>query len=76
MKVKKLEWYQMQSQFSIIWRSHIKFTECGYTIWIERESGKTKVSSIDRQQLLFNSIEEAKLWCQNNFNEFINFYLQ
>lgn len=63
-KIKKLEWVQLQSQFSIIWRSYLNFTDVGYSIWIDRETGKTKVSSIDRQHFLFNSIDEAKEWCQ------------
>ena len=43
--------------------------EGGYYIWFERLDGKYKVSDLKRNHHLFDKIDEAKVWVQDDFNK-------
>jgi hypothetical protein len=76
MKIKPLNWVKMESQFSTGWYAKIEGSAIGYYIWVERETGKTKASLLDRQHKYFNSVDEAKNWCQKDFEKIIENFIE
>lgn len=71
MNIKKLTWNKVESQFQFYSVSEIAKFPLQYTIWVDRETGRTKVHGLDRKHTWHNSVEEAKEWCQQNFEEII-----
>lgn len=43
--------------------------EGGYCIWFDRLASKYKVSDLKRNHHLFDKIDEAKVWVQDDFNK-------
>lgn len=75
-KIKPIVWNHHDSQFGKVWISDLPNMDCRYSIWIERDTGRTKVSAINRQHHYFNSIDDAKDWCQKDFEKIINNLIQ
>ena len=71
-KIKPLVWITHDSQFGKVWISDLPNMDCRYSIWIDRDTGRTIISAINRQHRYFNSIDEAKDWCQKDFEKIIN----
>lgn len=64
-----LIWDVWEGQFGNNWISIIEGWSTNYCIWIDRESGKTKVSGLDRKHTNHPSVQDAKVWCQKDFTE-------
>lgn len=75
MKVKELVFDAWEGHFGHSWICHIEGFDTNYSIWIDRETGKTKVSGLDRKKTEHNSVQEAKDWCQQDFEAKVNFLL-
>lgn len=73
--VKKISWQLYQSQFGQFQRAYLPSIGSSYTIWVDLNSGVTKCTAINNDRHEFNSIDEAKEWCQNNFEKIINEFL-
>ncbi len=63
-----LEWVNLEGHFGQGWISIIEGWSTNYAIWIDRNTGKTKVSGLDRKHSEHNSVDDAKRWCQHDFN--------
>jgi len=70
-KVKKLNWVILEGQFGNHWLASIQGIDARYCIWVERDTGKTKMASIDRKNHYFNNIDEAKEWCQKHYENLV-----
>lgn len=65
----KLKWTDLNSHSGKSWISTIPNLGISYGIWIDRDTGKTMVSGLDRSRTNHDSIELAKKWCQNDFEQ-------
>jgi hypothetical protein len=71
----KLKWTVLNSHSGKSWISTIPNLGVSYGIWIDRDTGKTIVSGLDRSRTNHESIELAKEWCQNDFEQKIKFLI-
>ena len=71
MKIKKLEFVKIESQFQNFQCAKVPGISSQFFIWVDRESGKTKSSGIDGSHCFHNSVDEAKEYCEKKFIETI-----
>jgi hypothetical protein len=67
MKAQQLIFEELDSQFGKVWRARIPMFHDFYAIMVDRETGKTKTLYPLSQKMFHNSVEEAKEWCQRDF---------
>lgn len=75
-KVKKLEWTVWEGHFGNDWLCQIPSLNRNYSIWIDRTTGKTVVSGLDLKKSEHNSVQEAKDWCQRNFESVLKSFFE
>lgn len=63
----QLEFDRLESTWGIIWRASIPGFRDYYAIMVERETGKTKTLDPKAQKTYHSSVDEAKEWCQQDF---------
>ena len=64
-----LSWSDLDGHFGKSWVATIASMCANYFIWIDRETGQIKSAGIDRAHKNHSSLEEAKKWCQDDFEE-------
>lgn len=69
MKIKKLEWAPLDSHHGRAWIAIIKGLSGAYAVWIDRNSGQTIIVDPERARSTHNSIDDAKNWCQEDFEK-------
>lgn len=69
MKIKKLKWHIMEGHFGSGFLAMISGFNTNYCIYYDRHSFTWKVSGIDRKKTDHNNPDEAKDWCQKDYEE-------
>lgn len=64
--IKPLEFVEVRSQFDLGWMASTGFGS-HYFIHVKRETGKTVVRTLESKDESFNSVDEAKEWCDNDY---------
>lgn len=63
-----LQWEKLESQFTMAYMAKIPGLDCRYFVSTERETGRTFATGIDRSGKHYRpDIEQAKQWCQQDF---------
>jgi hypothetical protein len=69
MKVQQLIFEELDSHFGKVWKAQIPVFRDFYAIMVDRDTGKTKTLYPMGQKMFHNSVEEAKAWCQSDFEQ-------
>lgn len=69
MKPIKLIWYEFNAQFSKSWIASISAFDAHYFVYYDHHDGKPKAINPKKITMEFKSIEEAKEYCQKEFEE-------
>jgi hypothetical protein len=72
MTIHQLEFERLESTFGIVWRASIPGFRDYYAIMVERETGKTKTIDPRANKSYHLSVDEAKRWCQSDFEQRIS----
>ena len=67
----KLEWRELDGNFGKSYIAPIPRVHSCYAVWVDKETGKTKSSGLDRSHSTHNSVEDAKRYCQEDFNNIV-----
>lgn len=65
----QLQFERLESHWGTVWKASIPGFRDYYAVMVERETGKTKTIDPKAQKTYHNSVEEAKQWCQRDFEE-------
>lgn len=71
MKVVKLIWFKIANWDTPAWISSPGDSKINYLVYICNNTGKTIASDINHKKHEFNCVDDAKNWCQKDFEEFI-----
>jgi hypothetical protein len=66
-----LKWEKIVSQFNTGWMAKIPGLKATYFIFVDLETGKTKLSDLENKHRIFDSVDVAKEWCETDFKETI-----
>lgn len=76
LRVIPLKWEKIVSQFNTGWMAKIPGLKATYFIFVDLETGKTKLSDLENKHRLFDSVESAKEWCKTDYEETIGNLLE
>lgn len=66
-----LKWEKIVSQFNTGWIAKIPGLKATYFIFVDLETGKTKLSDLENKHKIFDSVDAAKEFCEIDFKETI-----
>jgi hypothetical protein len=66
-QIKQLEWNQIETHFGRSWLAIVSGLNTKYAVWTDRSTGRTIASDPNGIRYEYNSIDDAKAWCQSDF---------
>lgn len=63
----QLQFEELNTHHGKVWRAEVPFFQDFYAVWIDRDTGKTKILYPGKGQTFDTSLENAKGWCQRDF---------
>jgi hypothetical protein len=75
-QIAKLNWTDLDGHFVKSFIAKIPGFNSNYCIWVEQSTGITTVSNMERHQSVHNNIDEAKQWCQSDFERKVSALFQ
>lgn len=72
----QLQFERLESHWGTVWKASIPGFRDYYAVMVDRESGKTKTLNLWAEKTYHNSVDEAKEWCQKDFEEKVKRLIQ
>lgn len=75
-QIAKLNWTDLDGQFGKSFIAQIPGFGSNYCVWVDCNTGRTTASDMERNHSDHNNIDEAKKWCQSDFESKVSALFQ